>query len=481
MTKPRVSTSFIYNVLGTLLPLVITIVTTPIYLRLIGPERYGVLALMWVVLGYFGLLDLGLSRASANRIAKATTPTEITDTFWAAIWTTLAIGVMGGIVLFAGGHLWAAIYFDDGSGYVREVLTALPFLALFVPLITVSSVLIGSLEARHAFFEVNAISFVGAVLFSIVPLCTALAFGPSLVLLIPAAMLSRVITVVWLALAARRKLEIHRIALPRRSHVRELTAYGGWAAVSSIIGTVMNSVDQIAIGAVLGAAAVAHYVVPYNVVTRLGVVPSSLLRALFPRLSQADPDAARELEYSALSILCVTMTALCVALILCFKPLLHLWLGAQLAPISIPIGIVLAIGVWCNSLANVPFWALQAQGRPQVPARIQMIEVGPYLLVLFGAMHEWGLLGAATAWSLRMAADASLLFRASRYSTVALRTVLPGALMLLVAAWVALSSEGLAIPAVALLIATALLLFWGNRTVPQWKTYVMPRIRRLTG
>ena len=65
-----ISRNSIMTVLGVIAPMAVTVFTLPIYLRLIGEERYGILALIWLVFGYFGLFDFGLSRATANHLAR---------------------------------------------------------------------------------------------------------------------------------------------------------------------------------------------------------------------------------------------------------------------------------------------------------------------------------------------------------------------------------------------------------------------------
>src|SRR5438874_13809856 len=68
---PKLARNTILNLLGQGLPLIVGVLTTPRIVHGLGPERYGVLATALVVLGYFGLFDLGLGRAATRVVASA--------------------------------------------------------------------------------------------------------------------------------------------------------------------------------------------------------------------------------------------------------------------------------------------------------------------------------------------------------------------------------------------------------------------------
>ena len=59
------------NVGGMVLPMLVGVLTVPGLLQRLGQEKFGVLALGWALVGYFGFLDLGMGRALTQYLASA--------------------------------------------------------------------------------------------------------------------------------------------------------------------------------------------------------------------------------------------------------------------------------------------------------------------------------------------------------------------------------------------------------------------------
>jgi O-antigen/teichoic acid export membrane protein len=163
----RISRNTIINLVGAIVPLLLTLVTLPIYLRLIGDIRFGVLALVWLLLSYFGLFDMGLGRATSKYIAEShDRPAEDRESlFWTVLFLNAAMGIVGGIVLWGTGQFLLGNVLKVPSNLNSEVASAVPWLAAAVPVATVVSVLIGSLEGREQFLSPISCRF-SALVFS---------------------------------------------------------------------------------------------------------------------------------------------------------------------------------------------------------------------------------------------------------------------------------------------------------------------------
>jgi O-antigen/teichoic acid export membrane protein len=219
-----------------------------------------------------------------------------------------------------------------------------------------------------------------------------------------------------------------------RAHVPRLFKYGAWVSVTNVLSPILSSADQIMIGTLLGPIPVAHYAVPMNLAVRGQLVATSLARTLFPRMSHLDAASARALASRATVALAYLFGAVCAAGIVFVGPFLRLWVGPDFASGSVHVGQILLIGAWVNGVAFIPFSLLQAQGRPDLVAKVHAIQFVPCLLLFFGMTRLFGLEGAATAWTLRVAIDCLLLFLlAGLRVPVIARLALPN--VLLVGAW----------------------------------------------
>jgi O-antigen/teichoic acid export membrane protein len=168
-------------------------------------------------------------------------------------------------------------------------------------------------------------------------------------------------------------------------------------------------VDRFVIGSQLSMAAVAYYTAPYEVLTRLWVLPAALTSALFPALAVAGPAQLRRLYRKGVVALLASAVPLALLAGLLAPHWLALWLGPDYAARSSATALWLAAGVAINCVGQVPFTLLQARGRADLPGKLHLAELLPYLGALFALIAAYGIEGAAIAWCARCAVDAIIL------------------------------------------------------------------------
>lgn len=400
-----------YNIIGSAIPVALALVTVPLYLKLIGTERYGVLSIAWLLLGYFGLFDLGLGRATAFRIAalRDAGPQARADTFWAALTFNVAVGVVGGAILWIAASLFFAHGFKVDEALRPEILASVPLLAMSVPIATLTGVLTGALTGRERFLETNIISITSTTLFQLVPLVLAATHGPNLVLLLSGALAAKIVALLIVGYRCHREITRGHRRRFNKNEASILMRYGGWVTLTSMFGPMLVIVDRFAIGAVLGAAAVTAYNVPFQLAKQITIVPGALSNALFPRLSAATEHERRASTRAATRSLSALISLPVLGGFFLMEPFLNVWVGSSLADQAAPVGRIMLIGFWANAFAYLPYMQLQSAGRPDLVTKMLILEIPPYLVALYFGMTNLGLEGAALALSARYILDYFLL------------------------------------------------------------------------
>src|SRR4029077_16497652 len=71
----------------------------PALIRTLGADRFGILTLAWMLIGYCSLFDLGLGRALTKLVSEGTD--ELPSSVWTALSLMLALGCAGALIFAA--------------------------------------------------------------------------------------------------------------------------------------------------------------------------------------------------------------------------------------------------------------------------------------------------------------------------------------------------------------------------------------------
>ena len=183
--------------------------------------------------------------------------------------------------------------------------------------------------------------------------------------------------------------------------------------VSNIISPLMGYLDRFLIGVTISAAAVAYYVTPNEMVTKLWIIPSAFTAVLFPKfasdIANNNPNSAA-LFKQAVALLFLGIYPIALFCALFSKEILKIWINPMFAAESYVVMQIFAFGILINCLAHVPYVLIQSAGKAKITAMIHVAEFVPFAIVLWLFATHMGILGAALAWLVRMLIDTVVMF-----------------------------------------------------------------------
>ncbi len=398
-----------WNLLGNSLPLLAGLVAVPFLVRHLGNERFGLLSLGWILIGYFGLFDFGLGRALTKMVAQhggAQADAELPALCSTGLALAAGAGCVGGLLVVAAAPL-SALWFKGWPPALREEALASWWIVGAGVLPTVlTSGLRGILEGLQRFKALNAIRVPAGVLIFAAP-CVSACFTPRLDAAVAALVATRWAVLLAHGMLCRTSVALSTAALQAR-WIAPLLHFGGWLTVSNVVGPLIVYLDRFIVGALLPPVQLAYYTAPFELVSRLLVLPMSLTGALFPALSNAsrhDRHRGRVLRRRSFRLTCAAVLPVVLVGALAADPLLRLWLGDDFARHGTRAMQILLIGFAFNALAQIPMVAMQGHGLARQAATLHLIELPLYAALVYAMVSRCGLVGAALAWSARGALD----------------------------------------------------------------------------
>jgi O-antigen/teichoic acid export membrane protein len=409
-----------WNQVGQVLPVLAALVLIPPLIRALGVDRFGILSLAWMLIGYFTLFDLGVSGALTRLVSEriaARREADVPALVWTALALTTLMGIVGAVLIAAAAPWLSSTALHVPPALRRETLHLTWVLACSLPVVTGTAALAGVLAAQQRFGVLNAIRVPMGILTYLVPLL-ALRFGTDLV---PVGIALAVVRILGgLAHLAACLVSTPGLAAriaPRRSLLAPILSFGSWMTVSALVSPIMIYLDRFLIGGMLSMAMVAYYTTPYDLALRFGILAVPVVNVMFPAFAacyDTDRERAGHLFDWSVRAVATLLFPLVMACVLFPGELLTLWLGAEFAAHSAPVLRLLALGMFLNGMAQVALAFIQSSGRPDLGARLHALELPFYVLVVWLLIGRFGIVGAAVACLARVTADAVALFLMAR-------------------------------------------------------------------
>jgi O-antigen/teichoic acid export membrane protein len=397
----------IYNILGNAIPLVAAIITIPFLLRELGNEVFGVLTLLWALVGYFGLFDFGIGRALTYQVSSCVNSQsreKVKNVIMAGLALTLLTGVFGAIIVYFFIAPFSVTWFNLPKEKTNEFINVFQVIAFAIIPTTLTSGLRGALEGYQRFFHSNVNRVFLGVLMFVAPALVLLFEGANIITIAWSLVLVRVI-VFLMALYQLRHSLLGKITIEKED-IKSLTNFGVWVTISSLISPLMVYGDRFFVAASVGAESLPLYAIPQEGLQRLLIIPTALTAALLPRMIQLNNKNTLKNVYNKNLIrIAVVMFLILLIAVIATPKILNIWISESFSKQTVMIVIVLCVGLWFNSLAQMSITLLHTIRKPKLAAITHIIELPLYVGAVILLAAEFGILGAAIAWSLRVFLD----------------------------------------------------------------------------
>lgn len=395
----------VLNVSSWFVPALTALVAVPITVRGLGDDAYGLLTLISAVVGYLGLMELGLGTAIVRYLSHYRALNEgrpmIGIIRFATTWFGIA-GVLGGGGLAVGAPWIATSVLKVPPELTDAAVTSLYITAFgFVAGIVVS---VGAVIPQSFLrYDISALTtVVFGVLGSAGPaVLVSLGFG-----LVPVVSYGVAVNVVvgllYVLIGWRLFMGIDLHAGPEwRSFRREALRFAGITALNQVHSVITSQTSRVVVGAALSISAAAYYQVPSMLASRLGSMLTRLAQVVFPTASslraRGDHEAVTNLYLRASRIIFLVNASGNMALAALAFPLLAHYVNPGYAHEGWAALMIFAISSVINASTMCASYVNLAASRPGINLLFAFANSAIALALVYPLTVRFGVAGASLA------------------------------------------------------------------------------------
>lgn len=326
--------------LTTFVSLGVSLLLTPIIIRLLGQSDYGLYESIGSFVNYLAVLDLGFGAVVTRYTAKYQKEGDIEsrDKF---LYTCRNIyKILCFIIIVFGSILYFYLDAAYKNSFTEQELSRAKLLYIIVLFTTVisiySQVYKGLLNGVQLFIWPRLIQLLKAVLSKVVSIAI-LYLGANSVGFTSVILIFEIIACILLVIKAQKVVSFKKNKMPRKQML-EIFTFTSYLFVLAIVGQIYWQIDKLVLGMVLGTISVAIYSAALNIENILRNVSSSIKDVLIPRATQITEEQlhttelATEFMVKSGRIILMVYGLMLVGLTVLGEKFIYLWLGEDYLP-----------------------------------------------------------------------------------------------------------------------------------------------------
>lgn len=397
------------NYLGQGWRVLMSLVFVPVYIKLLGIEAYGLIAMFAMLQAWLSVLDLGLRPTLVREMARLTVGAQdaqsIRDLLRSVeiIVVIIALMVAAGIGLASG---WLANnWLQAASLPAGAIAQAFALMGVVAALQFVESIFNSSLQGLQRQVMQNTVTSFVATLRGIGAVAVLLWVSPTIQAFFMWQVVSSLLSVLMLAGVVYQALP----RAPRRATfsveaLQGVRSYAAGMAGITVLALLLTQVDKILLSRLLPLENFAQYALASTVAGVLAALVAPLAAAYYPRFTQlaavsADKPELVKTYHQAAQMVSVVVGSAAGMLILFGDRVLTVWTqDPALVTRVAPLLAVLTLGSLLNALMWMPYYLQLAHGWTSLTIKTNLIAVALLVPTIIWSVPRYGALGAAWGW-----------------------------------------------------------------------------------
>lgn len=405
----RLRRNVVANVTGNAWSTVLSLLLTPVYIRLLGIESYGLIGFYMSWVAILGILDTGISATAVRETAwLAARPADsgripsLLRTLEVAYW---AVMVVVGAALLVGAAWFGESWFRSAAVPPAAVRTALILMVLSLVMQVPSGLYVGGLMGlQRQVLSAKLLALFGTIR-GAGAVAVIMLLGPDIrwffVWQIAASVLQTGVIrhVLWRQVATAE-------TPPRfsRAMLSSVRSYAGGMTLITGSSLLLTQADKLILSRLVSLEAFGFYMLAWTVASGLSRVTTPLMQAFAPRFtelaSRGEESALGVHLRLATQVISVLILPPATLLVLAPEPILTLWIADPAAAEgAAPLLALMTVGTVLSACSYPALSVLYSRGRLAPVLATNLLLVAALLPVLWVAVPRFGATAAAGCWA----------------------------------------------------------------------------------